>query len=315
MKHNWIIIGLGNIGFRYDMDANALSTGFQKYPQSHFSSIQCQGMSVLYGVDTDPIKRNDFSQRTSKVAFATIDQALKNKDFDSIVISVPTVHALNCLREVAHSSSSRIINLILEKPLGENEFQSAEILKIGGTIAENIYINYPREFSLGRNELSKRVRGTIKYAYVNLYTDLRNNGSHFIRLILGLFFPNGNFDTLKMKIISHDSFLFENESGSKFQLNLNSFKGSVLFDAQIDYESGDCLKILDNKFLVISKAPDFGNSKSEKIVVSGDLLGGMHEMYRKISLSSLNYDLSYNAQAAVTVNKVIDFVASANGHL
>lgn len=315
MKHNWIIIGLGNIGFRYDMDVNALTTRFQKFPQSHFSSIQSQGMSVLCGVDTDPIKRKDFSQRTSKVAFANIDQSLKNKDFDSIVIAVPTVHALNCLREVAHSASSRIVNLILEKPLGENEFQSAEILKVGGTIAENIYINYPREFSLGRSELSKSVHGTIEYAYVNLYTDLRNNGSHFIRLILGLFFPKGNFDTLQMKLISHDSFLFENDSGSKFQLNLNSFKGSVSFEAQIDYESGDCLKLLDNNFVVISNAPNFGNNKSEKIVVSGDLLGGMQEMYRKISLSSLNYDLPYNAQAAVTVNKVIDFVASASGHL
>ena len=122
-KLNTIVVGLGNIGFQYD-----LSLPINKFTLSHSRAIKKNNkLKLIAGVDINKKSRNSFQKKYNIPVFQSIEKCLDKLKIDLVIISVPTKKQYKVFKILVKKG---IKNIICEKPIAFKQHEGKKILDI-----------------------------------------------------------------------------------------------------------------------------------------------------------------------------------------
>jgi predicted dehydrogenase len=178
MLYSVVIVGLGNMGLKYDID-----DPFQGSPLTHASAFyNDQNFNLLCAVDINRDNRLNFERVYGLPTYDTIENISKETTPDIFVVATPACTHLTLIEEVFSNFFPKVI--LCEKPISENY---ADSVKINNLCVKNncdIFVNYPRRSSPSGKWVKNKIQsikeyfiGTIVYSGETL-----NNAPHFIDL-------------------------------------------------------------------------------------------------------------------------------------
>ncbi|MCD4743184.1 MAG: Gfo/Idh/MocA family oxidoreductase [Desulfobacteraceae bacterium] len=192
MKYSAAVIGLGQIGQGYDyncQDGSLIITHSSGY-HSHSS------FDLVAGVDNNKDSCLMFTKKYRVQAFNCVHKMMKTVNPDVISIATPTNTHSDIFNQIVSYSPKAIL---LEKPIAENLNQAQDIISTAKDIGSALFINYIRRFEPGTNKLKEMISngiiGDIYKGSVWYCKGLKNNGSHFIDLLMYLF---GEVEQIKL---------------------------------------------------------------------------------------------------------------------
>lgn len=180
MKYKALVIGLGQIGMGYDIDADpqiriaTLARAFSMYPQ----------YSLVGGVDFDMARRELFQARYALPAFEDVETALRETAPDVVAIAVPTEAHYRVFLQLIQLGTVKAI--LCEKPLSYDLAEAEEMVRLASEAGVLLFTNYMRRCDSAVMEVRRRlttgeiagpIKGTCWYS-----KGLFNNGSHFLNL-------------------------------------------------------------------------------------------------------------------------------------
>ncbi len=185
MKYSVLIVGLGSIGFLYDLNNKKKGTIL-----THAKSFDLDPrFELIGGVDINNKARKNFENIYKKNSWSTIQEALIIKSPDVIVISTPTNDHFKTFKEIFQYIQPKCI--LIEKPIS---YKVSETLKIIEILSKNKcrgYVNFFRSSlpstqkikrMVGNNIIGKPIKGYLWYS-----KGIFNTGSHFIDLFRTFF--------------------------------------------------------------------------------------------------------------------------------
>ena len=161
MPSSVLIIGLGNIGMRYDMYLDPA-----RFIYSHARAFSVHpDFELTGGVDLNADFRNDFEQIYQKRAYSNIAEAIQAHVPDIVVIAVPTVLHGDCFREVLDHANPKLV--LIEKPVSSDLDESCYIVTECSKRGIQLFVNYFRIADRGVIEIKSRIEdgrlGTFFY--------------------------------------------------------------------------------------------------------------------------------------------------------
>lgn len=180
MTYRALVIGLGQIGMGYDIDADpririaTLARAFSAHPE----------YELVGGVDSDAARRELFHVRYALPAFADIDVAIKEVDPEIVAIAVPTNAHYRVFSQLIQHGALKAI--LCEKPLSYDLAEADEMVSLAHKSEVPLFTNYMRRcdsavMEVRRRIVNQEIVGPIKG--VCWYSKgLFNNGSHFLNL-------------------------------------------------------------------------------------------------------------------------------------
>lgn len=175
-----ILIGLGNIGLKYDYHAS------ENYTLTHSKAIdQHPNLSMEAVVDSSSSQINLYTKKYGGRGFDSIEKALKYVNPSIAVVATPTSNHLSDIKKLSCCKSIKII--LCEKPIAYNTTEAREILEICSSNQIKLFINYIRRVDPASIEVKKIIdERTVgeKFKGHCWYTKgVMNNGSHFLNLL------------------------------------------------------------------------------------------------------------------------------------
>lgn len=172
-SNKMILVGLGKIGYK----------GF---PETHYQSAIRNNLNVVAGIDSSPEARSRFIADTGIPAFESLD--LLPADCWSSFFTVATASNASFSLIKNLLSKNGPMGILVEKPFCENAMQSEEILSLQKVKETPLRVNYSRQYAKAMPLIKSLVENNKLISGVVIYSSgLRENGSHFIRMICGLF--------------------------------------------------------------------------------------------------------------------------------
>jgi predicted dehydrogenase len=180
MTYKALVVGLGQIGMGYDIDADpkariaTLARAFSEHP----------GYQFMGGVDFDPARRELFQAHYALPAFENIETAIKKTAPDVVAIAVPTEAHYQVFSQLMQLGTLKAI--LCEKPLSYDLAEATEMVSLASESGVMLFTNYMRRcdsavIEVRRRITSKEIAGPIKG--ICWYSKgLFNNGSHFLNL-------------------------------------------------------------------------------------------------------------------------------------
>lgn len=194
MVFRTLIIGLGNIGMKYDENINDPNIIL-----SHSKAASSHPNFELIGA-VDPLKENReiFYKKYSKEnIFSRIQEIPKNLEIDIVIVSTPTETHLKVIKEIIKLLDTKII--LCEKPLSYSYKDSKEIVKICKYNKIKLFVNYVRRCDPGAIEIKNKISSSVLEGPIKgvcwYSKGLYNSGSHFINLLQ---FWLGDFKSSKL---------------------------------------------------------------------------------------------------------------------
>ena len=182
MKIKSLIIGLGKIGLKYDINKRSEI-------KTHFKALSISKHFNIVGlVDKDKKSVKSIPKNFRKFFFKDYIEAIKKTRPKLIVIAIPTSSHYLILKDIERFKFVKFI--VCEKPLGTSDidFQKQNFSK---DFKKKIVINYIRNYLPLTNKLlsyiKKNLSKNITKIEVKYSKSLLNNGSHFISLMLKTF--------------------------------------------------------------------------------------------------------------------------------
>tara|TARA_B100001057_G_scaffold476747_1_gene545124 strand:- start:1332 stop:2246 length:915 start_codon:yes stop_codon:yes gene_type:complete len=251
-----VIIGLGKIGAGYDLS--------NKKIVSHYKAIKKNPNIKLIGV-IEKNKKKFIKIKDKKVKFfPNIKKASKEISPDLIIISVPTKIHLKIFKECTQNFKSKYF--VMEKPGGSNFKEFCEIKKIIHKKNLKVVFNYMRLYDVSTNTIRNKLSNKKKFnASVVYNSDLSNNGSHFISLMLFIFGRPFKINNVK-KISNIDyNFILYYKNGKIYFSSLKNKKMKGSFEIKFENNllnylnngSQISLKIKEKKYLKIRNNFEF----------------------------------------------------------
>lgn len=279
MKKKGILVGLGNIGLKYDYN-------LKKRILTHSSAItKCKNLKLLYSVDKNFNNRKKFVKKYNIPSYAKLIPSQKKVDF--ITIAINTNQHYEIINFILENINVKLI--IIEKPFCENLYQIENILRKAKKKNIKILVNYIRSFDSSWLKIKKIIGNKIIKGQINFFKDEYINASHFIHLCLIIF---GNINSIK----SFDKNQFELGFKNAKIIFKKIFKRSK---TSIFFKSND-LEILDNNQLKIKI------SQNKKRYIENELKNYQLNVYDKIfSSNNRNFLIKNNLKYAVNVHKII----------
>ncbi len=246
-KLKTLIIGLGQIGLKYDLRNKKILTHSKAVFKHKF-------FDLIGGIEKKKNLRKIFKKRYKKNCFDIDNDKLLNYSVDLAVISVNTINHLKILKKVIRLKNLRFI--IIEKPVGRSFVETREIISECNKRSIKIIPNYIRLFDKETQNIKKIINRKLNKNFnVNvLYNhDLRNNCSHMISLVL---FWLGDFKSIKkIKKINKNCYNFtlsftKCDANFTCKNNINAKSDIRLFknDYEIYYKSdGEIIEYNDKK--------------------------------------------------------------------
>jgi len=179
-KHKCLVVGLGNIGMKYDLDLE-----FEEFVLTHCAAISGHNDFVLSaGVDLNKESRDIFEGTFNSPAFDNIDIAIKEVRPAVGVICCPTNDHYAAFISLVESQDIKAI--FCEKPLSYDIIEAQEMVNICAKYDVPLYVNYmrradPNVVEIKRRITSGEIAGPIKVS-AWYSKGLLNNGSHLVDL-------------------------------------------------------------------------------------------------------------------------------------
>ena len=282
-----LLIGLGGIGCKYDYPKNSTAPlSISNNSKSHLGAILKSGMTLVGGIDTDENSRNLFEKYSLLPAWHSVAMFPKKENIDLVVISSSTKSHRDTFQEVISYLGPK--GIIVEKPFGSNAKESTSMLELASTKGIPVRVNYSRNYSQGFFKIKDVIaRDNLVSGNVFYSQGLRQNGSHFIRLMLELF---GHPHT----VIKHDrkvqdlnpSFTLVFSNGSSIQFTgSNSLQvrvGEIVLETEkylIQIEGGMQYRIR----LLNQKVNPIEWPTQLELISNGNLAGGIQQIYSDLN--------------------------------
>ena len=175
-----LLIGLGNIGIRYDIKGGGFIRG---QTWSHAKAILESNDFELTSFTDESLEKLTTAHRVMDLANVKDNEIhLSDTSFDLVVVAVSTTQHANVVNSLTYPPKL----LVLEKPGGSN---SIECTRISSWAFENdvhVFVNYFRRYLScsvrSRLYIGKLITGRFLSAEINAYGTLLNIHSHFIDL-------------------------------------------------------------------------------------------------------------------------------------
>ena len=220
MSYKTVIIGLGNIGLKYDYNFD-----HSEYILTHSQAVNAHpDFELVAGFDTNIINREQFEKKFKRPSYSKLDSLNNISEIDVVVISVPTEFHLDAVKKVFKFSRPNLI--LIEKPLA---FSMEDAQKILLTTKENnipILVNYIRNFEPKHIEFMKNLKkGSLGFplSITCFYNGgLINNLSHVLNML-------NKFMGKSVKIKIYDKGEAYNKYDYEPGFIINYEKGSVNF--------------------------------------------------------------------------------------
>lgn len=187
-----IVVGLGNIGLRYDLESPGHTIMTHTRACQEHSHVQLIG-----GVELNEKTRAFFEGATSLPAFTSVADAIEAQGRpELIIISTPSVVRSDIVHQCLNFKPKAIL---LEKPLAMSVAEGARIERICRTKGVLLAVNYFRRFDPALTIMCRDIQqgrfGALKYASCIYTGDLLNAGSHYVDLFNWWFgLPRGLLD-------------------------------------------------------------------------------------------------------------------------
>ena len=179
MKYTVLIVGLGSIGFLYDIN-NKIGTVL-----THAKSFDLDPrFELIGGVDINTQIRMNFENIYKKNSWSTIKEAIKIKNPDVIVISTPTNDHFKTFKEIFQYVQPKCI--LIEKPISYKVSETKNIIEVLNKNNCKGYVNFFRSSLPSTQKIKRMVRNNIIGKPIKGYLwyskGIFNTGSHFIDL-------------------------------------------------------------------------------------------------------------------------------------
>ncbi len=219
-KYSVLIIGLGNIGMKFDYENNS-----KKIILTHSKAFNLNNnFNLIGGVDIEEKNIINFKKKYKSRGFSQIKEAMNILCPDIVVIASPTNKHLENIKEVFKYKSPKFI--ICEKPLSYEINETSKILELCKSNNSKLFINYFRRVLPGNLKiLSLLNEKEIKTPFfgICIYSKgLFNSSSHFINLFEFLFGKVKN-----IKLINKNLNILNSDPEPDFELEFS--EGSIIF--------------------------------------------------------------------------------------
>ncbi len=175
-----LLIGLGGIGFKYDLNKPI------NIVQSHARSFSLDAnFELVAGVDPDKTNRDEFQDAYSITCFDTITEACQTIQPNVVVIASPTRYHLDNMKEVLSYCKPDVI--VMEKPASYSKNQAQQMIDLSLDSSVPVLVNLIRRTEPAVNEIKLMIesgeintpcKGVVWYS-----KGLIHNACHFIDLL------------------------------------------------------------------------------------------------------------------------------------
>ena len=245
-----VIIGLGNIGFKYDLEIKNIIISHTKAILNH------NGFNLISGIDENKKNRNIFEKKFNIKTYSSISECFVNCNPDIVVISSPAKTHYSLIKKIIEYGHSKLI--ICEKPFTDTYLESKKLLSILAKKNVKLIVNYTRRFNPAIIELKYIIKKLITKDYfkgVVFYSkDLKENGSHLIDLMIYFFGEVKSFEIINKKKINRENYHFPD------------FLISFL-KADITFINLANLEYIENSFTLFSKNYSFLYKDDKNILI------------------------------------------------
>ena len=291
-KINTILIGLGNIGFKYDLNKNAI--------QTHTKAIlKNKDFNLLGAIDSNKKRIKDFKKQYNLPVYSNLKNKLIKKA-DLVVLAVPTKKQLGLFYKITQLGYKK--NFLFEKPFTINKKLIFDLTKIKN---RKFFINYYRNFDNILIKTLKKVKNSEKNLLIKAYYSkgFYHNFSHYLTLFIKIFGKINKFQIQKKKKLKNDYLI----RGKLI------FKKMIIFIDFID-KSKECnFHIFKNNNKIWSYENDGLKIKSKfkkyKIAPNLDYMANVYKNIRKIiyKKNTNYYDINNHLKTVenLTINNEI----------
>jgi hypothetical protein len=168
------ILGLGNIGMRYDI--NLSSNHVLTHCRAVENHPECE---ILFGIDINESAKRDFQEHYHKKAYSTIHQAVQSCGEPDVWICALHPHDRIELLDFCQKHPPR--GLFIEKPFGPENSEFDVWQRLHRQFGSFIMVNFPRYFDSTHQKTSERLKiEQTLYAKCLYPKDWLTNGIHFV---------------------------------------------------------------------------------------------------------------------------------------
>ncbi len=224
---------------------------------SHIPISLINGYSLQGILEPDLNRANELEEKYACEIWGGLESLTPSLKPDLIVISSPSGTHLDYLFEL--SSTFPFASFLVEKPL---TFSSSEVVKakeILPTLGQNVRVNYSRNYSDDFYKLKHLLKDeVISYAEVIFSGGLLNSGSHFLRLLSGLF----NFN-----LVLENQFDASSTSSINFTLR-DTASGAFIKFKEYEFDDlhfGEIFVITNKYYLRIDEGSFFTLFRRDKV--------------------------------------------------
>jgi predicted dehydrogenase len=296
-----LIVGLGAIGAGFDSPEGI---------ENHAEVSLKRGFNLIGGVDLNLERRLAFKSSFQAPVFQDLLSANHLKP-DVVVIATPPQSHLGLLEDVLKIFPNAM--LICEKPFGLNQTDSIKMAELISNQNARLYVNYSRQFSKGFHELRTGIQGELRSGTVTYNYGLSRSCSHYIRLCISLFGRPERVEALQRRDNSPENPSFSLKYGSGVEID---FFGTENLGVRIaDFNFVTRLEVINiqqaNNWEILEINSDSSPKWIRELqkVKSGDLIGGMTNLYSKLIANSSS-EFNHNLMDDLLPNSIIHEVNS-----
>lgn len=173
------VVGLGNIGYRFDKQGGTRITTHAKAFAEH------SGFALVAGVDNNPEACADFNAAYQLPTYTSLSRLFAEQAIDIVALAVPTSEHFNYFQQAMAFKPKAIL---CEKPIASNSQQAQAMLAQAQAQGVFLAVNYIRPYEPATAAMIKRIKsqafGDIQKGCVRYVKGLANNASHYINLLL-----------------------------------------------------------------------------------------------------------------------------------
>jgi predicted dehydrogenase len=227
-KYSVGIVGLGNIGFAYDLESPSSIRTHARAAASHAST------ELVWGVDIDPATRSGFESEYGVATFDNASAAISTKPVDILIVAVSVEHRAELWPLLRQSKPELVIS---EKPLGASIEESTAVANACVAAGIGLLVNYPRRYTQAtqraKNLISAGDLGKFETGHVWYGRGVANNASHLINMLIHVLgapwevdyvtnrkteYPNGDVDTSFVLSNADSNLVFTPTDSTNFSL-------------------------------------------------------------------------------------------------
>ena len=195
-KIKTLIIGLGNIGCKYDLKLKS-----KNYYTTHAKSIfYTKSFKLLGGVDKDLYSRKIFEKEYKLPTYKDINVAIKIQKPDTVVVATNERHHLEIVKKISKFNFVKYI--VLEKPAGKNYQDLKKIIKICKEKNKKILINYFRLYNPYFKKIISSLKNKKIFTSYEFNRGISNNCSHLISFLLFINTPQ-KLSEIKINLLTN----------------------------------------------------------------------------------------------------------------